>query len=113
MTTMLFLLTSVLLQSGNQITEGPWGGLGVAGLLLGGMTVIWRLNTKLATQNEKLHNRIAEIQEQRAMDGKVETKAMTEALIASTSAMKSMTVAVENNNRLLERLINEKGNESA
>ncbi len=92
------------------VSSGPWGELTVGGILLCGLVVVWRVNTRMATQNEKLHVRIAKIQEERAKAAVDETKAITEALNSSTAAMKSMTEAVQNNSRLLERLINERGN---
>jgi hypothetical protein len=102
---MLNLLTLVLQ---TELTSGPWGELTVGGILMAGLIVVWRVNTKLASQNEILHIRIAAIQEQRAKDAVGETKAMTEALNSSTQAMQQMTAAVHNNSRLLERFINAK-----
>jgi hypothetical protein len=104
---MLYILM-ILLET--EAYSGPWGELTVGGILMAGLVVVWRVNTKMAEQNEKLHVRIAEIQEERAKAAVVETKAITEALNASTEAMKSMTSAVKNNNALLERLINAQNN---
>lgn len=103
-------LLIILLQASETTVDTPWGELTVGGILLAGLVVVWRVNTKMASQNEKLHVRIAEIQEERAKAAVDETKAITEALNASTEAMKSMTEAVKNNNRLLEKLINAQNN---
>lgn len=92
--------------------SGPWGELTVGGILMAGLVVVWRVNTKMAEQNEKLHIRIADIQEERAKNAVVETKAIIEAQNATTVAMKAMTEAVNNNNRLLERLINAQGTDT-
>lgn len=112
----MFGILMILLQTTQAVQEsapsGPWGELTIGGILTIGIIAIWRVNTKLAGQNEKLHNRIASIQEERAKQASEETKSMTEALTASTTAMDKMTTAVENNNRLLERLINAPGNNS-
>lgn len=108
----MHLILMILLQAAEAPPSysGPWGELTVGGILMAGLVVVWRVNTKMADQNEKLHLRIAEIQEERAKAAVVETKAITEALNTSTAAMNSMTEAVKNNNRLLERLINGQGN---
>lgn len=108
----MFGTLMILLQTSQTVSDGPWGELTVGGILTIGIIAIWRVNTKLAGQNEKLHNRIAAIQEERAKQAGEETKAMTEALTASTTAMDKMTTAVENNNRLLERLLNAQGTNS-
>lgn len=102
---LLAFLAETAAQTGNALPS-PWGELTAGGILTIGIIVVWRVNTKLASRNEELHVRIAEIQEQRAKEGIEETRAMTQALGQSTQAVRDMTHAVENNNRLLERLLN-------
>lgn len=104
---MLNLLMMVLAE-GTDLQGGPWGELTVGGILMAGLIVVWRVNTKMAQQNEALHVRIAAIQEQRAQDAKGEIKALTDAQNATAQAMNGVTAAVQNNNRLLERLLDEK-----
>lgn len=107
---MLTTTLMMILAESSELQGGPWGELTVGGILMAGLIVVWRVNTKLAQQNEALHVRIAAIQEQRAVDAKGEMKALTEAQNAIAQAMNGVTTAVQNNNRLLERLINEKSN---
>ncbi len=90
------------------LSDGPWSELTVGGILAIGIISIWRVNTKLASKNERLQDDATKRAEDRAEKARQETQEVLEVLNANSHAMEKLTTTQVSLVTLLERVLHER-----